>query len=144
MSVAHNTNTWVGRIHQDSAGGASWIARREGAANVIAVTGELDAANMPQFACYARRVLAEGRPVILDLGRLDFLAAQGIQMLIELDCESRRRTAQWALLPGSAGARLLKLCDTEADQWCVTSISEALERFSPRARVSLQLVTEPC
>src|SRR5258707_15890463 len=98
MTVAHNMNLSSGRYFRRTAGGASWNSETEAGATVIAVTGELDAANLDQFTDCARRALDSGRPIVLDLSKLDFLAAQGFRMLLDLDSECHRHGLDWAVV----------------------------------------------
>jgi anti-anti-sigma factor len=62
----------------------------EGAATVVAATGEIDASNIDRVTDYTWRAVAEGRGLVLDLGKLNFLGAQVIPVLISLSEECGR------------------------------------------------------
>jgi anti-anti-sigma factor len=143
MIAVHNTNLPADRVDRLAADGATFASHRHGGVTTITVTGELDATNIGHFTGYVHRQLAGGRPIIVDLSRLDFLAAQGIQMLSDIDRECRQQGVDWALVSGHSTARLLRVCDTEGHLPTVGSNSEALERISPPEPMSLQLVAEP-
>jgi anti-anti-sigma factor len=146
MTVVHNTKPSAGRhggrFYRLDADGATFTAQLDAGTTVITVTGELDAANIHHFREYADRHVTGGGPIVLDLSQLDFLAAQGIQTLLEFDGECIRSGVDWALVSGRSAARLLRICDSDGSLPSVTSISEALERFSRPAPMSLQLVTK--
>jgi anti-anti-sigma factor len=145
MTVVHNANIFATRrCDLFAADGVCLSTELHPGATVIVVTGELDAANIHHLAQYAGRRLSDARSLILDLSGLDFLAAQGIRVLYELDRECDRRKTGWALVPGHPVTRLLRVCDKDAHLPSVSSIGEALERFSrvAQARKLLQLVTK--
>jgi anti-anti-sigma factor len=146
MTVVHNTNLSVARhgdrSYRPAADRAAFTAQPDAGAAVITVTGELDAANLHHFREYVDRHLAGGRPMVLDLSQLDFLAAQGIRMLLEFGGECLRQGANWAVVTGPSAVRLLRICDRDGRLPSVTSISEALKRFSLPEPTSLQLVTK--
>ncbi len=111
-------------------------------AAVVTARGELDASNIHHLTDYLNRSLAGGRNVVLDLSRLEFLAAQGIAALFELDSECERMGITWAMLPSHPVTRLLRICGEEARLPVVSSIDEALKRLSQasKSRGLLQLV----
>jgi len=131
-----------GRLDRYTADGVTLTANQLPGAIVVAARGELDAFNIHHLTEYVSSFVTRGRPLVLDLSQLDFLAAQGIQALFELDGKCGRTGIDWAVLTGHAVARLLRVCDQDARLPAVTSIDEALERFSrpARARQLLQLV----
>jgi anti-anti-sigma factor len=139
MTVAHNMNGSPGRHRLRTSHGAFWNSEVQAGVAVIRVAGELDAANLDQFADYARRALDGGHPIVLDLTKLDFLAAQGFRMLLDFDSECHRHGLDWAVVAGHSTARLLQVCDRDSYLPSSPSISQALQRFSP---VSLQLVSK--
>jgi anti-anti-sigma factor len=131
-----------GRLDRFTADGVTLTANQFAGAIVVAATGELDASNIHHLTDYVSRFITRGRALVLDLSQLDFLAAHGIRVLFELDGECGRTGTEWAVLTGRPVTRLLRICDQDARLPAVTSIDEALERFSrpTRARQLLQLV----
>jgi anti-anti-sigma factor len=146
MSAVDNANLSAmqssNRLDRFTADGVTLTANQFAGAIVVAATGEFDAFNLHHLTDYAGSFITRGRRLVLDLSQLDFLAAQGIRILFELDGECVRTGAQWAVLTGRPVSRLLRICDQDARLPAVTSIDEALERFSrpTRARKLLQLV----
>lgn len=113
-------------------------------ATVVTAEGELDASNIHRLTDYARSCLTEGHALVLDFSQLDFLGAQGIWSLLEIADDCVRSGIDWALVPGHAVDRLLRIFDNDAQLPTVSSIAEALERFSAPgcAQGLLQLVTK--
>ncbi|MFZ0833249.1 MAG: STAS domain-containing protein, partial [Mycobacterium sp.] len=93
---------------------------------------------------FARRCAGARRPLVLDFSRLDFLAAQGIGCLRDVADECGRNNIEWALVPGHAVLRLLRVCEPDTRLPVVSSIDEAVQRFSAsvRPQALLQLVTK--
>jgi anti-sigma B factor antagonist len=50
---------------------------------VIGLTGELDLASSPELSCCLRQLAASGRHLVVDLGRLRFIDASGLRVLME-------------------------------------------------------------
>ena len=156
MTVVHNKKISPARIAGSfdhfKGDGVCLTTRLQGGATVVAATGELDASNIHHLSDYARRYLGDGRPVVLDLSELDFLGAQGIRTLLDIDDECVRHKLDWALVSGRPVSRLLRVCDRDGQLPMASSIEAALQAFSapwPRTRSAkrrerglLQLVTK--
>jgi anti-sigma B factor antagonist len=80
------------------------------AQTVLALTGEIDIANVDEVAESVRAELAAG-PVLVDLAELSFIDSSGLRMLAELVRDSRE--AGWSLTIGrdltQAVRRLLEI-----------------------------------
>lgn len=113
-------------------------------ATVVGVTGELDACNMHHLTDCAHAYVATGRALVLDLSQLDFLAAQGITTLFDISDECAQAGVKWVLVTGHAASRLLRICDPDQRLPVVSSIDEALQRFSAETQPQalLQLVAK--
>ena len=148
MTAVHNTNLSATpsavEVNRFAADGVCLSTLRCADATVVTVMGELDACNIDHLTTYVGRCLAEKRPLVVDLSQLSFLAAQGIRTLFELGDACVQSRIDWALMPGRAVSRLLRICDTESRLPTVSSIHEALQGFSApaEARKLLQLVTK--
>ncbi|HEY7051624.1 MAG TPA: STAS domain-containing protein [Mycobacterium sp.] len=144
MNAAHDTLSTTarsaGRTNHFAVDGVHLSAAHCADATVVVATGELDARNMHHLMTYARRWVSGGRPLVVDLSQLEFLAAQGIRTLFDLDDECRRNKVDWAVLPSHPVTRLLRICDKDGRLPVATSIDVALERFSASAPRLLQLV----
>lgn len=99
---------------------------------VITVDGELDAANSDQLAIYVQRNARHAKRVILDLRELDFIGTAGFSALhrINVVCSGTQMT--WAMVPGEAVARLLRVCDPDGTLPVTTPAAEPLLETLPR------------
>jgi anti-anti-sigma factor len=146
MSAVDNANTSTtrssSRFDAFTADGITMTANQLAGATVVSAIGELDAFNIHHLTDYVSTFITRGRPLVLDLSQLDFLAAAGIRALFALDGECGRTGTDWAVLTGHPVDRLLRICDQDARLPAVSSIDEALQRFSrpARARQLLQVV----
>lgn len=86
---------------------AAWSA----SGTVIAVGGELDAANSDQLAVYVQRNARRARRVILDLRELDFIGTAGFSALHRINVVCSGAQLTWAMVPSPAVERLLRVCD---------------------------------
>jgi len=145
MTVVHNANSSGNLDHVSaSCDGALLSSRAQGAATVIAATGEIDASNIASLADYTQRCLGGDRPVVLDLTRLDFLGAQGIPALFDIDARCGDAGVQWAVVPSHPVSRLLRICDKDRRLPTAGSVDEALQRFCGASQTQrlLKLVPE--
>lgn len=148
MAVVDDAITPVSNISDGighfSCDGVCLKTRSQDGATVVAATGEFDAANIHHLNNFTHRYLTGGRPVVLDLSELDFLAAQGIQSLLSIQDECDRTSTEWMLVAGQPVSRLLRICDADGRIPTAPSIDEALQHFSSpaSARGLLQLITE--
>jgi anti-anti-sigma factor len=80
---------------------------------LIAVDGELDAANADQLASYVQRVVSRTQRVVLDLRGLEFIGTAGFSALHRINVACSAAQVQWAMAPSPAVARLLRVCDPD-------------------------------
>jgi anti-anti-sigma factor len=78
---------------------------------LIAVDGELDAANADQLASYVQRNVSRTQRVVLDLRGLEFIGTAGFSALHRINVACSAAQVQWAMAPSPAVARLLRVCD---------------------------------
>jgi anti-anti-sigma factor len=148
MSAVYNANFSVMRRSPKRdhfrGDGVTLNAQTLDGATVVAAAGELDASNIHHLTDHARSCLTDCHAFVLDLSQLDFLAAQGIRTILEIADECGRSGIDWALVPGHAVNRLLRIFDKESQLPIASSITEALERFSApvRGQRLFQLVTK--
>lgn len=145
MSVVHNTNTSGDLDHFSVSGNGVFLSSHaEGGATFVDAAGEIDASNIHYLTDYMLHYAGGGRPVIVDLTELDFLGAQGIPALFHISERFGEAGVEWALVPSHSVRRLLRICDTDGRLPAVSSIDEALERFSSQSRTRrlFQLVTK--
>lgn len=80
---------------------------------VVSVAGEIDAANVTEFAAVILEAITDAARVTLDLSGLDFFAIDGVTALHALNARLLRAGVAWCVVPGAAAARVLALCDPE-------------------------------
>ncbi|GLE52705.1 STAS domain-containing protein [Mycobacterium montefiorense] len=122
---------------------ATWSA----SGTVIAIDGELDAANADQLAVYVERNARRARRVILDLRELDFIGTAGFSALHRINVACSGAQLSWAMVPSPAVLRLLRVCDPDGTLPVTTPIEEPLLEpaawtAGPHARPLLQLVAQ--
>jgi anti-anti-sigma factor len=108
-------------------------------ATVVTISGDVDATNIDRVSDYVQRLVLEGNALILDLSAVDFLAAQGISVLIAVDDAYRRGALQWALVPSHAVSRLLRIGDHDNILPAASSVPEAMQYIAKHARLRHQL-----
>jgi anti-anti-sigma factor len=92
---------------------ARFVAHRGPSAAVIAAYGELDASNATQLADYVQRCAAHADRLILDLSRLKFFGTAGFSALHTINVRCAGADVRWAVVPGRAVVRLLRICDPD-------------------------------
>lgn len=108
---------------------------------VVAVHGEIDAANAAQLADYVGQCALRCEWLVVDLSALEFMGTAGFAALQDIQARCTNRRVQWTLVSGAAASRVLRLCDPHALLPAAGSMAEALERVhDPRL---LHLVPKP-
>ena len=105
---------------------AQFSATWSDAGTVVAVGGELDAANSDQLAVYVQRNARRAKRVILDLRELDFIGTAGFSALHRINVVCSAAQLNWAMVPSPAVERLLRVCDPDGTLPVTTPIEEAL------------------
>jgi anti-anti-sigma factor len=80
---------------------------------LIAVDGELDAANADQLASYVQRSVSRSKRVILDLRGVEFIGIAGFSALHRINVACSAAQVHWAMAPSPAVSRLLRICDPD-------------------------------
>ena len=101
-------------------------AHRCAQATVLAVSGDVDAANSGRVLDFATPYVLGGEAFILDLSGIVFFGARGISVLIAIRDARQTAAAPWALVPSRVVTRVLRLtaCDTELPR--ADSVRDAL------------------
>lgn len=119
---------------------ARFVARWGRSGGVISVHGELDAANADEFAEQLRRCAAGCEWLVVDLSDLQFIGTAGFSALQRINVGCAQTNVCWAMVPGVATQRLLRVCDPHATLPAAESISEALILVQDPRRL-LHLIT---
>jgi anti-anti-sigma factor len=102
---------------------ARFTAEWDASSVVITAHGELDASNANQLADYVKRCVARSTSVIvLDLGDLEFFGTAGFSALHLINVRCAGANLRWALVPGAAVSRLLRICDPDNTLPLVNSV----------------------
>jgi anti-anti-sigma factor len=109
---------------------------------VVSAHGELDAANAQDFAAYALQHVGDGKQIVLDLAGVEFFGTAGFSALHTLNVRCAAEGVEWAMVPSSAVARLLRICDPDATLPVAAGVEIAIADFEGEPRPLLQLVPE--
>jgi anti-anti-sigma factor len=80
---------------------------------VIAIHGEVDAANAGDLSKYVVDRLAGCSQLLFDLSELDFFGIEGISALHKINAECADRGIPWLLVAAGRVSRVLRICDPE-------------------------------
>ncbi|MGV0634260.1 STAS domain-containing protein [Mycolicibacillus trivialis] len=103
---------------------AHFEARWDGRGLVLAVRGEIDAANAADLTEAARDGVAHCQWLVLDLTEVEFMGTAGFAALHGIDTVIDG--VSWALVPSAAVTRLLRICDADGVLPSQRSMAEAL------------------
>ncbi|MBV9310069.1 MAG: STAS domain-containing protein [Solirubrobacterales bacterium] len=101
--------------------------RNEGAASVLALSGELDLSSSPQLEQELDRALQEGTSqLIVDLRELEFMDSTGLSVLVKAHQRVQEAGVQFAVVKGSAQVQRLLSLTGVADRITVADTPEEL------------------
>ena len=109
---------------------------------IVAVQGELDAANGAQFVDFALRNAENTDRMVIDLSGLTFFATAGFTALHTLNVQCVGEEIRWALVPSPAVDRLLRICDPDSALPICSDVDGALTAVHNDPPRLLQLVPE--
>ncbi len=92
---------------------ARFSAEWDTARVIITAHGELDASNAAQLADYFDLCIAHSTPLVLDLSELKFFGTAGFSALHLINVKCAGANLRWAIVPGKAVSRLLRICDPD-------------------------------
>ncbi len=103
-------------LSQPWEGRTARLASRRLRSSVAVVTahGGIDASNADALTEYTLGHLTHCRGLILDLRDLDFFGTEGFSALHTVSVCCARAGIGWAVVPGDAVSRLLRMCDPQA------------------------------
>jgi anti-anti-sigma factor len=97
---------------------------------VVTIRGHIDAANTAAVNENIHCLLAQGRPLILDLRELTSLGVQALRALLNFHDASHRAGVSWSLVAVGPVQRLLSIADRENRLPVVNSLDEALRQLT--------------
>ena len=120
---------------------AEWISSRV----VITAHGELDASNASQLADYVESCIAHATSVIVDLSSLEFFGTAGFSALHLINVRCAGANLRWAVVPGKAVSRLLRICDPDNTLPLVNSVGAMPDADNENAESNrlFQLIPQP-
>jgi anti-anti-sigma factor len=113
---------------------------------VITAHGEIDASNATRLADYVQHCVAHCPSVIVvDLSSLEFFGTAGFSALHLINVRCAGANLRWAVLPGKAVSRLLRICDPDNTLPLVKSVKDMSDADDEKAESSrlLQLIPQP-
>lgn len=119
ISTVQPCDTWESRTVRSV---THW--GRSGA--VISIDGELDAANAGQLAEHVQHCAGSCEWLVLDLNDLEFIGTAGFSALKKIADRCAQTNVYCTTVPGSAVARLLRVCDPARTLPTTPSVADAL------------------
>lgn len=93
---------------------------------IVSAHGDIDATNAGTLTAYALENVMRCRGLILDLTDLEFFGTEGFSALHRVSVCCARTGIGWALVPGAAVWRLLRICDPHGWLPAVGTVGAAL------------------
>ena len=127
ITLPHNglpSHPWVGH----NARFAGRLLRSSVA--VISAEGDIDASNADALTEYTLGRVNGYHGLVLDLSGLDFFGADGFSALHRISVNCARVGTAWAIVPGSATSRVLRICDPQDSLPLADTVEAALGRLT--------------
>ena len=80
---------------------------------VVSAHGDIDQTNARTLTEYSLGHLAHCRALLLDLTKLEFFGVAGFSALHRISVSCAGAGIDWALVPGAAVSRVLRICDPD-------------------------------
>ena len=109
---------------------------------VISAHGEIDASNAGSMTDYAVAYVMRCRGLVLDLRDLDFFGTEGFSALHRVSVSCARVGTGWAMVPGAAVTRMLRICDPQGSLPTACTVDAAMAAFPRPPSHRLQLITK--
>lgn len=91
---------------------------------IVSACGEIDVTNSAPMTDYVLAI--RGRGLILDLSGLIFFGTEGFSALHRVAVGCAYTGTAWSVVPGTAGSRLLRVCDPEGKLPAAATVDVAL------------------
>jgi len=99
---------------------------------VVSAHGDIDTTNAQILTKYSLD-LAQCCGLVLDLTCLDFFGAAGFSALHRIAVSCAGAEIEWALVPGAAVSRVLRICDPDGLLPTVDTVDAAVAGLKPSA-----------
>ena len=110
---------------------------------IVSAYGDIDTANAHTLVERSLADLTRCRGLILDLTQLEFFSAAGFSALHSISVTCARAGKNWALVPGDAVSRVLRICDPDGLLPAVDDVSAALASLQGSASYA-EYPEKPC
>jgi anti-anti-sigma factor len=97
---------------------------------VISADGDIDASNADALTEYTLGHMTGHRGLILDLRGVEFFGAEGFSAMLRISVNCARVGTGWAIVPGSAASRVLRICDPQDSLPLADTVEAALGRLT--------------
>lgn len=112
---------------------------------VIIAHGEIDASNAANLTEHTLAHVTRCRGLVLDLSDLKFFGTEGFSTLHRISVSCARVGTGWAMVPGAAVTRILRICDPQGSLPTASTVEAAVATFPGPPSHRLQLVRgTPC
>lgn len=109
---------------------------------VISADGEIDASNADSLTDHAVAHVTRCRALVLDLRGVDFFGTEGFPALHRVSVSCARVGTGWAMVPGAAVNRVLRICDPQGSLPTACTVDAAMAAFPRPPSHRLQLITK--
>lgn len=93
---------------------------------VIRTHGDIDASNADELTEYAMAHMTRCRKLVLDLSDAQFFGTEGFLALHRVSVSCARVGSGWAVVPGLAGSRVLRICDPQGSLPTADTVETAI------------------
>jgi len=108
---------------------------------VISADGDVDASNADALTEYTLGRVTGCRGLVLDLSGLDFFGAEGFLALHRISVNCARVGTGWAIVPGAAASRMLRICDPQGSLPLAGTVEAALGTLANQLHRPPRLIT---
>jgi anti-anti-sigma factor len=116
-------------LRSDRGGPACWATHSlTSSVIIIRAHGDIDASNASELSDYTRHQPTTIQGLIVDLRGVNFFAIEGFSVLLTVSVAYARTGMVWALVPGAAASRVLRICDPQ-HELPVGTVETALALF---------------
>ena len=98
--------------------------------SVISAHGDIDASNADALTAYALGHVTASRALILDLRGVEFFGAEGFSALQQISTCCTHADTGWAIVPGAAVSRMLRIGDPHVALLAADTVDAALAACS--------------
>ena len=109
---------------------------------VLSAHGEIDASNADSLTDYAVAHVMRCRGLVLELRDLDFFGTEGFSALHRVSVSCARVGTGWAMVPGVAVTRVLRICDPQGSLPTACTLDAAMATLPRSPSHRLQLITK--